>query len=67
VGAKRPEGRSHAMCMSCGCNEPHEQHGDQRNIVYEDLKRAADASNTSVKEIVSNISRTYQTQNPRST
>jgi hypothetical protein len=54
------------MCMSCGCNEPHESHGDKRNIVYEDLKAAADASKTSVKDVVSNIGRTYQTQNPRS-
>ncbi len=55
------------MCMSCGCKEPHEQHGDGRNIVYEDLKAAADASSTSVKDVVQNISQTYRTQNPRST
>jgi len=26
--------------MSCGCGEPHEGHGDRRNIVYADLKKA---------------------------
>jgi hypothetical protein len=67
MAARRAGGKESAMCMSCGCNEPHERHGDTRNIVYEDLKRAADASKTSVKQIVSNISRTHATQRPRST
>jgi hypothetical protein len=38
--------------MPCGCGEPHESHGDERNIVYADLKKAADASKISVKEAV---------------
>jgi hypothetical protein len=54
------------MCMSCGCGEPHETHGDKRNIVYADLKKAADASKISVKEAVQNIGRTLRTRNPRS-
>ncbi len=52
--------------MSCGCGEPHENHGDKRNIVYADLKKAADASRTSVKETVQNIRQTLRTKNPRS-
>jgi hypothetical protein len=52
--------------MSCGCGEPHETHGDKRNIVYADLKKAADASKISVKEAVQNIGRTLRTRNPRS-
>jgi hypothetical protein len=43
------------MRMSFGCGGPHESHGDKRNIVYADLKKAADASKTSVKEAVRNI------------
>jgi hypothetical protein len=39
------------MCMSCGCGEPHETHGDRRNITYADLKKAGDASKISVKEV----------------
>jgi hypothetical protein len=54
------------MCMSCGCGEPHETHGDKRNIVYADLKKAADASNITVKEAVKNIGTTLRTKNPRS-
>ena len=54
------------MCMSCGCGEPHETHGDKRNIVYEDLKKAADASKIPVKEAVQNIEKTLRTEKPRS-
>jgi hypothetical protein len=53
------------MCMSCGCGEPHERHGDNRNIVYVDLKQAGDASKISVKEAVRNIETTLRTKNPR--
>jgi hypothetical protein len=54
------------MCMSCGCGEPHATHGDKRNIVYADLKKAADVSKISVKQAVQNIEKTLQTKNPRS-
>ena len=52
--------------MSCGCGEPHKAHGDKRNIVYMDLKKAADASKFSVKEVVHNIEKTFRTKKPRS-
>ena len=54
------------MCMSCGCGEPHETHGDKRNIIYADLKKAGDASKISVKEAVRNMEKTLRTKNPRS-
>jgi hypothetical protein len=54
------------MCVSCSCGEPHEAHGDTRNIVYADLKKAADASKISVKDAVENIGKTLRTKNPRS-
>jgi hypothetical protein len=54
------------MCMSCGCGEPHETHGDRRNIIYSDLKKAGDASKISVKEAVRNIEKTLRTKHPRS-
>jgi hypothetical protein len=59
-------GRRQQMCMSCGCGEPHETHGDRRNIIYADLKKAGDASKISVKEAVRNIEKTLRTKNPRS-
>ena len=54
------------MCMSCGCGEPHEPHGDQRNITYADLKKAADASKIPVRKAVQNIEITRRTKKPRS-
>ncbi len=46
------------MCMTCGCGEPHADHGDPAHITYEDLKKAADAAHISVQEAVENIKAT---------
>jgi len=62
-GARKGEKR---MCMSCGCGESHATHGDKRNIVNADLKKAADASKISLKDAVRNIEKTLRTKNPRS-
>lgn len=43
------------MCMTCGCGQPHESHGNSDNIVYEDLKKAADAENISPEEALKNM------------
>ena len=32
------------MCMSCGCMEPTNNHGDARNITQQGLDRAAQAA-----------------------
>jgi hypothetical protein len=44
-----------AMCMSCGCKQPNEDHGDDRNITMDALQQAADAAGISVDEAASNI------------
>jgi hypothetical protein len=43
------------MCLSCGCGEPNEDHGNPDQITYEDLKRAADANGISIEETANNI------------
>lgn len=43
------------MCMSCGCGEPYDDHGNPDNIVFEDVKKAADAEGISVEKAVENI------------
>ena len=43
------------MCLSCGCGEPHEDHGNPANITYEDLRRAADSEDISVEQAADNI------------
>jgi hypothetical protein len=44
------------MCLDCGCGEPNERHGDERHIVMDDVRAAAEASEISVEEAARNIS-----------
>jgi hypothetical protein len=43
------------MCVSCGCGEVHEDHGDSRHLTIEDLEQAAEAANLTVDQVVQNI------------
>jgi hypothetical protein len=43
------------MCLSCGCGEPNEKHGNEDNITQDDLQRAADAAKISLVEAAENI------------
>jgi hypothetical protein len=44
-----------AMCVSCGCGEIHDNHGDPRHLTIEDLQQAAEAANLTVDQVVQNI------------
>jgi len=43
------------MCLDCGCGEPNERHGDDRHIIMDDIRAAAEASGISVEEATRNI------------
>jgi hypothetical protein len=43
------------MCMNCGCGEINERHGNQGNIVLEDVRRAANASGLDMNATVKNL------------
>ena len=43
------------MCLTCGCGEPNEDHGDPANITYERFQGAADAAEISVEEALENL------------
>jgi hypothetical protein len=43
------------MCLSCGCGEPDERHGDDRHITLEDIQNAAQASDITPMEAAQNI------------
>jgi hypothetical protein len=43
------------MCLSCGCGEPNEKHGDDRNITMDDVQQAAQASNITPMQAAQNI------------
>ncbi|MEV4174301.1 hypothetical protein [Nonomuraea sp. NPDC049709] len=43
------------MCLSCGCGEPNDDHGNAANITAQDLQSAAQAADISPQEVVENI------------
>jgi hypothetical protein len=45
------------MCLTCGCMQAHLDMGEH-NIMYEDVKRAADENGRSVQETLEIISKT---------
>src|SRR5687767_6397472 len=48
------------MCMSCGCKQPNEDHGDERNITLQDLEDAGQAGEVGTQEVVRNIQEGFQ-------
>jgi hypothetical protein len=46
--------------MSCGCKQPNETHGDERNITLQDLENAAQAANTDVQGVMENFKRDFE-------
>ena len=49
------------MCLNCGCMRAHDDMGKPGvNITYEDVKRAADANDTTVDEALQTIARTAE-------
>jgi hypothetical protein len=49
------EGEATSMCVSCGCGQVNDDHGDQRNITMGDLRSAAQAAGTDVQTVARNI------------
>ena len=43
------------MCLSCGCGEPNEDHGDPRNITMQQLEEAAQAGDITPEQAAQNI------------
>jgi len=43
------------MCLSCGCGEPNEQHGDERHITQANVEAAAQAAEISPQQVAQNI------------
>ena len=43
------------MCMNCGCGQPHEDHGKPENITLQDLQKAGNANNQSLRESAQHI------------
>ena len=43
------------MCVSCGCGQVNDNHGDRRNITMDDVRAAAQAANTDERTVAQNI------------
>jgi len=43
------------MCVSCGCGQPNDKHGNPSNITMDELKKAAQAANENVEDVAKNI------------
>jgi len=43
------------MCVTCGCKQYEDNHGDQRNITLTALREAGQAAGIGLPEVVSNI------------
>jgi len=43
------------MCMSCGCGQPNEEHGNPANITYDELQAAAQAAGIDAETAADNI------------
>ena len=43
------------MCLSCGCGEPNEDHGDPRHITLGKLEEAAQAGDITPEQAAQNI------------
>jgi len=50
----------HLICLSCGCGEPNERHGDSRHITQDDLQQAAQAAGISPQQAAQNIGQGLQ-------
>ena len=43
------------MCISCGCGNPDDDHGDARNLTLNDIDQAAIAAGTTRDKVLQNI------------
>lgn len=48
------------MCLSCGCGDAFDNHGDSRNITMREVDQAAQAAGTTPERVAQNISQGCQ-------
>ncbi len=53
------------MCVSCGCGQLNDDHGDERNITMNRLQDAAKAAKISVADAAQNIEQAVGNQHSR--
>ena len=48
------------MCLNCGCGKPNEDHGNPANITADDLRRAGEANDQSLRASAQRIVETVE-------
>ena len=48
------------MCLTCGCGDPYDQHGDERYLVWDDLAKSAEPDKMSAQEALKNLNETVK-------
>ncbi len=48
------------MCLTCGCMQPHDNHGNPDYLTIEDLEKSARADNMRLDEAVQNLVKTVE-------
>ncbi|GBD14010.1 MAG: hypothetical protein NZ695_01720 [Dehalococcoidia bacterium] len=43
------------MCITCGCDEPEDNHGDPRHITLSQFRQAAEAAEVDMRQLLQNI------------
>lgn len=43
------------MCANCGCKQPEDKHGDERNILWSQIEAAAKAADQSPQQALENM------------
>lgn len=52
------------MCLSCGCHERYESHGNPDNITMDDVRAAASAAGITPEQVVENITADLERSSP---
>lgn len=55
------------MCLSCGCHEPYESHGNPDHITMDDVKAAASAAGITPEDVAENITADLERSSPLGT
>lgn len=48
------------MCLNCGCGDPYDQHGDSRNLVWDDIVKSAEPDKLTPEDALQNINETVK-------
>lgn len=48
------------MCLNCGCGDPYDRHGNDKNLVWDDIVAAAQPDKITPADVLQNITETVK-------